>query len=38
LRGGKIVGNTRKEIEADLEKKIVSPINAKSIQALKNKE
>jgi hypothetical protein len=38
LRGGQIVGNTRKEIEADLGKKIVSPINAKSIQALKDKE
>jgi len=34
-RGGKIVGNTRKEIEADLRKSIVSPINAKVIKSLK---
>jgi hypothetical protein len=34
-RGGTIVGNTRKEIEADLGKSIVSPINAKAIKSLK---
>ena len=34
-RGGKIVGNTRKEIEANLGKSIVSPINAKVIKSLK---
>jgi hypothetical protein len=35
-RGGKIVGNTRKEIEANLGKPIVSPINAKAIRSLKD--
>jgi len=28
-RGGSIVGNTRKEIEANIGKSIVSPLNAK---------
>lgn len=37
-RGGKIVGHTRKEIEADLGKSIVSPVNAKSVKALKKKQ
>lgn len=37
-RGGKIVGNTRKEIEADLGKSIVTPINAKVIKQLKEKK
>ncbi|OAV73253.1 DNA-damage-inducible protein D [Bacteroidales bacterium Barb6] len=37
-RGGKIVGHTRKEIEADLGKSIVSPVNAKSVKALKEKQ
>ncbi len=36
--GGKIVGNTRKEIEAQMGKSIISPINAKSIKKLKGKE
>jgi hypothetical protein len=35
-RGGRIVGNTRKEIEANLGKRVVSPINAKTIRALEN--
>ncbi|MDR2691079.1 MAG: hypothetical protein LBB73_02090 [Dysgonamonadaceae bacterium] len=35
-RGGKIAGNTRKEIEADLGKAIVSPVNAKAIRSLKD--
>jgi hypothetical protein len=34
-QGGQIVGNTRKEIEANLGKSIVSPINAKTIKSLK---
>ena len=34
-RGGRIVGNTRKEIEANLGKSIISPINARTIQTLK---
>ena len=33
-RGGAIVGNTRKEIEANIGKSIVTPLNAKSIDAL----
>jgi hypothetical protein len=33
-RGGSIVGNTRKEIEANLGKSIVSPLNAKKIRQL----
>ena len=33
-RGGKIVGNTRKEIEASIGKSIVTPLNAKNIDAL----
>lgn len=37
-RGGKIVGNTRKEIEADLGKSIITPINAKTIKELKEKK
>ncbi len=36
--GGRIVGNTRKEIEAQMGKSIISPINAKSIGKLKAKE
>ena len=31
-QGGKIAGNTRKEIEAKTGKKIVSPLNAKSLK------
>jgi hypothetical protein len=34
-QGGKIVGNTRKEIEENIGKSIVSPINAKEIKSLK---
>ena len=34
-RGGRIVGNTRKEIEANLGKRIISPVNAKKIRSLK---
>jgi len=34
-QGGKIVGNTRREIEANIGKSIVSPINAKEIKSLK---
>jgi len=33
-RGGSIVGNTRKEIEANIGKSIVTPLNAKNIDAL----
>jgi hypothetical protein len=33
-RGGSIVGNTRKEIEANIGKSIVSPLNAKKIRQL----
>jgi hypothetical protein len=33
-RGGLIVGNTRKEIEANIGKSIVSPLNAKKIKQL----
>ena len=33
-RGGSIVGNTRKEIEASIGKSIVTPLNAKNIEAL----
>jgi hypothetical protein len=33
-RGGKIVGNTRKEIEASIGKSIITPLNAKNIDAL----
>ena len=33
-RGGSIVGNTRKEIEANIGKSIVSPLNAKKIVEL----
>ena len=36
--GGRIVGNTRKEIEAQMGKSVISPINAKSIKKLKEKE
>lgn len=36
-QGGKIVGNTRKEIEANLGRKIITEQNAKTIKALKNK-
>ena len=34
-QGGKIVGNTRREIEENIGKSIVSPINAKEIKSLK---
>ncbi len=34
-KGGEIAGNTRKEIEAQTGVKIVSPINAKSLKAVK---
>ncbi|HEY5509611.1 MAG TPA: BRO family protein [Prolixibacteraceae bacterium] len=33
-RGGSIVGNTRKEIEANIGKSIVTPLNTKNIDAL----
>ncbi|MDR1678483.1 MAG: hypothetical protein LBR81_01770 [Prevotellaceae bacterium] len=33
-QGGKIVGNTRREIEANIGKSIVSPINAKEVKGL----
>jgi len=36
--GGKIIGNTRKEIEAKMGKSVISPINAKNIKELKDKE
>jgi hypothetical protein len=35
-QGGTIAGNTRKEIEAKTGKKVVSPINAKTIKAVEN--
>ena len=34
VRGGSIVGNTRKEIEANIGKSIVTPLNAKKIDTL----
>jgi len=34
VRGGSIVGNTRKEIEANIGKSIVTPLNAKKINTL----
>jgi hypothetical protein len=37
-RGGKIVGNTRREIEADLGKSIVSPLNAESVLGIEEKQ
>ncbi len=37
-RGGSIVGNTRKEIEANIGKSIVSPLNAKSKELPENSE
>ena len=37
-RGGSIVGNTRKEIEANIGKSIVSPLNAKSKELPENAE
>jgi len=37
-KGGTIAGNTRKEIEKETGKKIVTPLNAKNIAALKEKE
>ncbi len=37
-KGGTIAGNTRKEIEKETGKKIVTPLNAKNIAALKDKE
>lgn len=36
--GGRIAGNTRKEIEAQTEKKIVSRLNAKVIKPLSGKK
>ena len=33
-RGGSIVGNTRKEIEANIGKSIVTPLNAKTLDSL----
>jgi len=36
-QGGKIAGNTRKEIEAKTGKKVVSPLSAKKILRLQNK-
>jgi hypothetical protein len=35
--GGKIVGNTRKEIEAKMGRSVISPINAKSIKRVKGR-
>lgn len=37
-RGGKIVGNTRREIEADLGKSIVSPLSVKSVLGIEKKK
>jgi len=37
-RGGSIVGNTRKEIEANIGKSIVLPLNAKSKELAENYE
>ena len=37
-RGGSIVGNTRKEIEANIGKSIVSPLNARKIKQLPENE
>jgi len=37
-RGGSIVGNTRKEIEANIGKSIVSPLNAKNKELPKNSD
>lgn len=37
-QGGTIAGNTRKEIETKTEKKIISKLNAKQLDDLKNKE
>jgi len=37
-RAGSIVGNTRKEIEANISKSIVSPLNAKNKELLENSE
>ena len=37
-RGGSIVGNTRKEIEANIGKSIVSPLNTKNKELPKNSE
>jgi len=34
-RGGEIIGNTRREIEANIGKSVVSPINAKDLKELK---
>jgi len=36
--GGRIAGNTRRQIEAQTGKKVVSRLNAKSVKALKDKE
>ena len=37
-QGGEVAGNTRKEIEAKTGKKIISPMNAKSLKANQTKE
>ena len=37
-QGGEVAGNTRKEIEAKTGKKIVSPLNAKSLKSNHTKE
>jgi hypothetical protein len=37
-QGGTIAGNTRKEIEAKTGKKVVSPINAKTIKSIEDKK
>jgi len=37
-KGGTIAGNTRKEIEKETGKKIVTSLNAKNISALKENE
>jgi len=36
--GGRIAGDTRRQIEAQTGKKVVSRLNAKSVKALKDKE
>ena len=37
-QGGEVAGNTRKEIEIKTGKKIVSPLNAKALKSIQNKE
>jgi hypothetical protein len=36
--GGKIAGNTRRQIEAQTGKRVVSKLNAKNLKALKEKK